>query len=167
MNDENKKFIVAIIFSMGFMISGYFAYLFISKPIEDKAKLSQEWPVVQGKIVASNMLSSMNQGNYMYSTDVHYDYTVDGTEYRNSGISVASRGSSTSSKKSIMKKLSKYPVNKEVEVHYNPDNPQESVLETKLGFGTSLLFKIPWIFVVAGAFIMLSTIRQRVSKGKK
>ncbi len=164
MNEEVKKLFIVIIFSIASIVGGYLAYQFISKPIEEKAKASKEWSLTHGKVVVSKIQSEISGGKSMYFADIHYDYTVDGKDYRNSGVSVASEGTSTSSKRSVTRTIRKYPEDSEVKVYYNPKNPQESVLETGLDFTTMLLCKLPWLFVGIGILMIFLTIKQRLKK---
>ncbi len=152
-----------LIFSAVFIIGGYMAYKYIVKPIEAEAEASQEWPYVIGEITYSGMNSHISDGKKMYSIAIRYSYVIDNKTYEGAGVTVADNTgavSSTSSKSRVQKTLKKYPKGKQVEVYYDPDFPESSVLETGMSFLGKVLCKLPWLFVFLGAWMLLSVFKR-------
>lgn len=91
------------------------------------------WSKVAGRIVASRAegrSSSSSPGSttrLVYEPVVEYAYAVAGQEYRGTRLSF---GASVASRREWAEgKAAAYPVDREVTVHYDPDNPAESVLD--------------------------------------
>ena len=97
----------------------------------EKSLASKDWPVTDGKITLSKVeikRGSRDQG-WTYTVNVKYSYLVDGVKYSGDKISFGYYSSSSPRKANEIKRS--YPVGKQVPVYYNPEDPYESVLETK------------------------------------
>ncbi len=120
----------------------------------DQSAASKAWPVVQGKITQSQVTSyrstshskGRTRSTTMYSPKVVYTYSVGGQSY--SCDRIFSSDYSSSSAKRARKLVAKYRTGTTVDVHYDPDNPQEAVLEpggnlmTYLPLGMGLLVSL-------------------------
>ncbi len=147
------SFLGTVIFSALFIIGGYMAYKYITKPMEEEAEASKSWPYVMGKIIRSEMQTSFSDGKKMYASDIRYTYTVNGKEYV--GTDVSQLDASTSLKSNIKKELKKYTKDKTVKVYYDPEFPDSSVLETGGSFWFWILTKLPFLFMLLGVWIFL------------
>lgn len=148
-----------LIFSVVFIVGGYLAYKHLTKPLEEEAEASKEWPSVMGVITASDLHTELSDGQKMYSADIHYSYSVGNKEYYGEGITAVD-GGTTSLKQAVKKELKKYPKGKEVTVYYDPEFPQSSVLETGGSFWFWILVKIPFVFMVIGGLSFLSIFKR-------
>jgi hypothetical protein len=67
----------------------------------------------------------------MYRSDVVYSYEVAGVRY--TGDKRGTTGRVSSSLAALVKPGARYPKGANVEIHYNPDNPSESILDPCTG----------------------------------
>ena len=140
--------IVFCFIGAGFIFIGAFAYR--------KAKKTLSWKQTQGTILlsevkksASNAISpdigsNTNRANYryanIYTPEVSYSYRVQMVDYVSNKIDVFKNfGTSSSARAFAITK--KYPVNANVTVYYDPENPKDAVLEAGVKTG-SLFFLI-------------------------
>jgi hypothetical protein len=97
---------------------------------------ASRWPVVPGRVVASGVESYRKwwaDGSYSrryrthYKSSVLYTYEVNGRQYTGDRLTIGVNVSATVPGFGE-RTAARYPVGTEVEVHYNPQNPGESVL---------------------------------------
>lgn len=129
---------------------GTLALLFalaFQKMVRDTCK----WPTTTGKIIASGTDAYRDRDTSDGSTGrrimnrsaILYEYTVDGRKFQGDRVTMGTKVSSTMP--GLAKKLaSRYPVGTEVEVHYNPKSPGESVLNPR-----SYSHLLLWVVVIA------------------
>lgn len=82
------------------------------------------------------LTSELEQGGTTWKPAIVYGYVVNGTSYLSSRVQFMNvvSGSSTF-RDSLAKNISEeYPVGKTVTVYYDPDNPEDAVLEPGVGF---------------------------------
>jgi hypothetical protein len=88
------------------------------------------WPNAKGMVVSSAAMSKLmhgRHGDYMACwPNVRYVYVVNGKRFTSDRVLFMHRGMS---KKQTQEIVDRYPVGKIVDVFYNPDNTQASVLE--------------------------------------
>lgn len=137
----------------GLLIGGIVIILFgaifiiVSIVMRKKAQAAQTWPVAPGQILFSTIethTSSDSDGDSSthYEPKVEYSYAVMGSPMKGTRISFGAMGSDF---KAAQKTTTRYPVGASVSVHYNPEKPAESVLETTARGGT--------VFMVVGIVI--------------
>jgi hypothetical protein len=95
------------------------------------ANTSQSWQGAMGQVIASDIKkSTSNDGEYGQSTSyeaiIRYRYSVMGKDYTGERVSF---GVKNSSEKLARDTVSRYPINTGVTVFYNPDKPEQAVLE--------------------------------------
>jgi hypothetical protein len=95
-----------------------------------KIRKMQEWPRTSGQITESGVSGewSGRGGRYLWTEKprVTYRYVVDGREHV--GHQMGPTEINTGSKRAAEKKIEPFPVGKEVDVHYDPENPADAVL---------------------------------------
>ena len=102
-----------------------------------QASLAKKWPVVQGKIRTSGLEEfraapeeGRSHGTTKFQSKVLYSYRYNNIDYTSSQASYDGQVSSTS--RWMMERVAKkYPNGKSVDVHVNPENPSQAVLETR------------------------------------
>jgi len=118
------------------------------------AVMSRQWPQVEGTIVVSDLQRSKDsEGGYSYRPEVTYQYTVGGKEFVGSrtrfGVWLATSWSAPS-----LRVLQQYKMGSRVPVHYDPNDPEESILETGINgtvfvgialATTVLIFGVFWL----------------------
>lgn len=107
-----------------------------------QASAAGNWPSAAGQVTAVSIHTQTNYSSegapsVSYQPVVEYDYTVIGTPYHGSRVAF---GADSFGRRQAEGVLAKYPPGTSVTVYYNPDKPEEAVLE-KSAQGT-LLFMI-------------------------
>ena len=132
-----------------FLILGIRSYLYILH--------SQKWMKTKGRIISSHVDGKFERTNglefiYISKPVVKYEYSVGSEKYANDQISLIQIN--TSSAKRAQRVIDKYPPNTEVEVFYNPNKPDEAVLELSSP-STALIFLLIGI-ILAGIGVYLA-----------
>ncbi len=106
-----------------------------------KSYQMNQWPKTSGIILTSDVVNDFDEAgsdeSEDYSVHLTYRYFVDEIEYVGDIISVGYHGSRSARDAWMTEAL--YPAGREVTVHYPPDQPWRSVLETSVGFMNILL----------------------------
>lgn len=125
--------------------------IIVSITSKKKAKAAQGWPTVPGVILSSRVEAHMERDTDGYNTTTYkpvvtYQYKVMGQEYTSSRIGF---GSEAFSRKKCEEMIAGYPVGQPVNVHYDPDKPENATIETKAQGGTASLV-VGILFLGAG-----------------
>jgi len=112
-------------------------FIFISKDLLLAWK-SNSWIATEGKIIESKLLShgrSMMIGyNYeRYSALIKYEYKAEDQKYESNKVRFFPMGTSVS-KNAVEKLLAEYPSNSAIEVYYDPEHPNQALLQKGLNF---------------------------------
>lgn len=99
-----------------------------------KARASEGWPSAVGRVASCEIVeeeSTDREGHTStwYNPVVRYAYTVDGREYQSSRLRFGNYRSASRKKAEAM--LTPYPAGATPAVRYNPERPDECVLETR------------------------------------
>ena len=95
------------------------------------------------------------EDGHKYQADIEYRYSVDGRSYVGNRVSYRwndKPSSRTSDKGYYERVLEKYPVGKNVTVHYNPNDPDEAVLETNPSWVACLILFVGVSLIVSVLF---------------
>lgn len=109
---------------------------------------SGTWPSVKGKVLKSEILEhrysrTESPGRRTeYRASVDYQYEVDGKTYFNNNISYKASKTSYSA---VMTELQKYPENSSHIIYYNPEKPEESVLDPGMGSLNYIFIGLPLV----------------------
>jgi hypothetical protein len=128
---------------VGLAILGY-AFILIVMAVRASA-----WPVTRGRIVSAGVdrISSLDADSTdRFKPSITYAYEVNGRRYGGGRVTVAIPFGSNVSWLS-RRTLAKYPVGTDVDVHYNPKNPRESVLHPWSGHVVRLLIAAGFLAV--------------------
>lgn len=110
---------------------------------------SKQWKKVNGIITSSEIISesgaSIDDQRVFYAFRVSYKYKINDNNYEGHSLSRKPQGRS---KEASLIKKKQYPINKEVVVYYNPNNPKQAVLET--GSETRIPIIFSTIFIILG-----------------
>lgn len=117
-----------------------------------KSISSYTWPSCIGKIITSEVHQKKDiKGGRMekvYTAHVVYEYKINDLLYTNDRIFWAEYSSEI---KSIMQNIvDRYPVGKEVFVYYDPNKPQNAILERNINWVTIASLFIGLIFIIVG-----------------
>lgn len=161
MKSQNSSPFVTFIMGIIFIAVSWFVYNHFSVPMIEEAEASENWPTALGVITHADISQHTNEkGNIMYSSSINYDYTVDNKSYIGDRISLSSSGESTSSIREVKKTLKTYPVDSKVTVYYDPELPNNAVLESGADFLIYLIKYVPWLFGFFGILMMWQLVKK-------
>jgi hypothetical protein len=152
--------ITTFIFGIVFIVGAWLTYTNFSKPMAEEADATKSWPTAPGVITNSDIRQSESDGTTMYSADISYDFVVDGKPFSGNRITINSGGTSTSSIKSVKKDLQKYPVDATVTVFYDPELPNNAVLEPGADFFTYIIKYLPFLFGLLGVAMLWQIVKK-------
>ncbi len=138
------------------MIAGFFIVL--ARNILSKQKAARGWPVAQGRVLVSDIQARTHTvGNTggratSYYAHVVYEYRVGGADYRSSRISPGDEIGYGNSRRATAR-AGRYPPGAQVSVIYNPEDPNEAMLE----LGSPRMKILFWIGGVMVLFLLLSS----------
>jgi hypothetical protein len=130
----------------------------IGAPMVKTAKASLTWPITPGTIKTSKVESNIatsGDGNTRteYRPIVDYSYSMNGQAYHSNNLWFGGGESSTNRSES-QDIIDRYPVGKQVMVHYDPQDPSQGVLEPGVFASTYTALVGGWVVVGLG-FILL------------
>lgn len=99
-----------------------------SQQSKRKALQSQSWPATKGIITQADIRTQEDDETIRYVPVISYSYEVAGRMYDGKRVSFGS-DVDFGSRQKAMDYLAEYPPDAEVNVYYNPDKPNESVLQ--------------------------------------
>ncbi len=91
-----------------------------------QSQASLSWTPVMGKVITSKVIVQEDEDTDCYIDDIKYSYVVENKEYRNTNVAI---GSGSCDESEANDSVKKYPAQSEVEVFYDPNQPESSTLE--------------------------------------
>jgi hypothetical protein len=129
--------IISIGACLGLLFVGGGAFMiYLGRQGQKKADASQNWPSVNGTIQEVKAVKNYHTGAAddinvdTYSPKLRYSFTVEGTEYSSDRIAFG-YGKTFTSESAALSSIPKYSQGSLVTVYYNPENPNEAVLERR------------------------------------
>ncbi len=124
------------------------------------AVLSRSWPTVPGKIDTSEVSTKVayRSGRY-WALDVRYLYRVGSADYAGTQLAFAPRW--LGSRYTVDTLARRYPVGAIVDVRYDPDQPDEAILETDDQLATQRMYAV-WVCVPVVAIGVIVMALRRV-----
>ncbi|MCA8985998.1 MAG: DUF3592 domain-containing protein [Planctomycetaceae bacterium] len=122
-----------------------------------QAKASVAWPHVTGEVKSSEVISKRDsEHGTSYQAEILYSYSIEGEEFENNRVAYGANWSSNKPS-GARKTVKQFPVGKEVEVYYNPDDPYDSTLTTGTSWFTYFPAMFAGIFLLVGLAIFIPT----------
>ncbi|MCK5519763.1 MAG: DUF3592 domain-containing protein [Candidatus Marinimicrobia bacterium] len=121
------KIIGSVIAILFFTFPGIFLLINGTKPILE-ARQSITWPTTEGKVFKSELVTHSSGGDENGETDtwekaeISYQYQINGKQYSGEKIS------HFKTLYSNVETLEKFPVEKKILLHYNPEKPEIAVV---------------------------------------
>lgn len=122
---------------LGLLFVGAGAFMiYLGRRNQKKADASQNWPSTKGTIIETGAVKSYHSGAdndsdvTTYSPKLKFSYKVGESQYASDKIAFG-YGKSFNSEMSALSSIQKYSQGSMVIVYYNPENPNEAVLERK------------------------------------
>lgn len=116
---------------------------------------SRGWLRTGGKVVSSRVTEFAGKSGTTYRPMVIYGYSVGSVRLMSNRIAFHSVASSWRS--SAERIVARYPAGRDVQVYYNPQDPEQAVLEPG---GQA------WIWIVGGGVLALLTVWMRIRRGR-
>jgi len=121
------------------------------------ALASRRWPQAEGTIVVSDLQRSKDdEGGYTYRPEVSYRYNVAGQELVGNRVRFGDQMALSWSAPAV-RVVRQYKVDTHVRVRYDPNDPQESVLETGINGMVFAGIAISAAFLILGIFWLRSS----------
>jgi hypothetical protein len=155
MTNKKSSPITTLIVGVSLIIGAWLIYTHFSVPMAEEAKSSESWPSATGVITNSDIQQSADDGKTMYAAEINYEFTVENKSYTGNRISLTSGNSRTSSLREVKKDLQKYPVGEKVTVYYDPELPNNAVLQTGADTFTYIIKYAPFLFGFFGIVMLL------------
>lgn len=149
--------IVGLVLGAVLTAVGYGVTFWLGKPLREQAVASQAWPATDGRITRSVLEESRKDGTTHRSADIGYEYHLDGRTLAGSRVWIGD-GYSSSPGNEFRAAVKRYPVGRQVRVHYDPQDPDESVLEPGPTWSGSMLYLIGLGVLAVGGLILLSAV---------
>jgi hypothetical protein len=127
----------------------------------NEVRRASRWPSAQGRIVRSRtrtVTTKQSDGSSARGNlpDIEYAFSVDGTEYRSTRISI---GEILPNTPEVEAALERYQVGRTGPVFYNPANPREAVLEREAPASSSVMYAIAGGVMVVGLAVVVAFTR--------
>ncbi|MRT93133.1 DUF3592 domain-containing protein [Ancylomarina sp. 16SWW S1-10-2] len=160
MNNKRNSPVTTFIVGVVFIISSWMIYTNFSVPMVEEANVSETWPTTTGIITNSDIRQSESDGTTMYAAVINYDFTVDNKSYSGDRITLTSGNSSTSSIREVKKDLQAYPTGANVKVYYDPELPNNAILEPGADFFTKIIKYAPFLLGFIGLLMIWQLIKK-------
>jgi len=155
----NKNILLGVVFvAVGVAVAAW-GFMNLSKAMQSKS-----WPTAEGKIVSSQVVKKVEsytdsnkhrRNRTIYRAHVRYSYMAKGRSLIGGKITMADSGSSSETR--AKKIRDRYPAGSVCTVYYNPEKPEDSVLEAGINFGALMLPGIGVLFAVAGIAVLITS----------
>jgi hypothetical protein len=115
----------------------------------------------EGTVISSEIESRRGEGGRTYRPAIRYRYVVDGTEYEGRRYDYVSVHTSNAGRAQEI--VSRHPSGARVDVHYDADDPSESVLTFEIDpmWLLMFLFLQPFVLVGVGSIVWVVAIPMR------
>jgi hypothetical protein len=146
--------LIPIVFGLFAILFGG-VFLFNGLRGRQQSDASRGWPTAPGRVTAAVMhtrtnFSSDGAPTVSYQPVVDYDYAVIGAPYHASRIAF---GADSFGRRQAEAVLAKYPPGSAVRVYYNPEKPDEAVLEQSAK-GTLVFMIVGGLFTLIGLCVI-------------
>ncbi|HVF72946.1 MAG TPA: DUF3592 domain-containing protein [Chthoniobacterales bacterium] len=144
-------------------VTGVFAlvgglFLFLGLRSLSAARASQLWPSTPGKITSSQLMAGGTRSKPWYKPQVTYTFAVNGQAYTGENVFFGNARSNSSGKPQAV--VDRYREGAEVEVFYNPHQPQQAVLERRTGPSNTIFLILGPLLLILAAFVAIMGLMQ-------
>lgn len=126
-----------------------------------KLQQSKNWLSTNGKIISSDLDAQISTDDDGYQTTtylakVFFTYEVNGNSYESDRVNF-DYGMRTSNVRKPQSVVEQYPTGSDVTVYYDPENPQQSVLEKRVN-GTFATILVSAVFIAIGVVLAVTSL---------
>jgi hypothetical protein len=157
-NQSNSWVLILIIlFCLVFIGIGFGMLIKLLKNFS-KARYSKNWLSTSGKIISSELdaQTTTDENGYQtttYIANILFQYMVNDSAFECDCINF-DYGIRTSNMRKEQSIVEQYPIGSQVTVYYDPDEPQQAVLEKRVG-GAFTTIMISTVFILIGVIVAL------------
>jgi hypothetical protein len=112
--------------------------------------------MANGKITASEVWKEPDVDSTSYAVSIGYEYFVAGHTFIGTEPRIGLNNARTMFRSAAKRLCRKYPVGSPVAVHYDPDNPRRSVVETGISIPVLLNLLIAIVFTACGIVLIVA-----------
>jgi hypothetical protein len=124
-----------------------------------KAVKSNSWPTATGIILSSQVIKPSGKST-KYIADIKYSYKSNNKEYHSNKFNASNARGISGWARNVVKQ---YPINSSAKIYYNPDNPEDSVIEPGLQYENYYMTGIP---LVSFMLLLLTLLKQFKNRNK-
>jgi len=125
-----------------------------------EANASASWPTIKGAVVSSDVEKKTStrsrkkkrESSTSYRAVVRYEYTVGDKQHTSGRISFGGTSTSMGAAKEL---VGRYPKGAEVDVYYDPDDPEQAVLESGKQASSYIPLGVGVLFTIVGSVIAI------------
>jgi len=126
-----------------------------------KLKQSKNWLSTNGKIISSDLDAHISTDDDGYQTTtylakVNFTYEVSGRTYKSDRVNF-DYGMRTSNVRKPQSVVEQYPSGSDVTVYYDPEDPQQSVLEKRVN-GAFTTIMVSAVFIGIGVIVAVTSL---------
>lgn len=126
-----------------------------------KARLSKNWRSTPGKIISSELdaQTTTDEDGYQtttYIANIIFQYSVNNVSFECDCINF-DYGMRTSNKHKQQSIVEQYPAGSQVMVHYDPDEPEQAVLEKRVN-GVFTTIMVSAVFILIGVIVAVMSL---------
>ena len=115
-----------------------------------------DWPTCPGKVISSSVKQERDEGNTYYHAEVVYEFKVNNITYSGKRIAYYTTNLLASSDPYPEQQIvNRYPQDKNVTVHYMPNNPKKCVLEVGAKGSTYCMPAVGLFLVIIGLTLFI------------
>jgi len=129
---------------LGALVFLSIGFFLLSKAIHTRrlAAAAVQWPVAEGTVIAAEIIkrTSKSEDEFdSYIPRVRYAYTANGVRREGDAIRIGLEDMGYIQERQASDHMARYPVGATIAVRYDPQNPEQAVLETgQVGAGRKL-----------------------------
>lgn len=133
-------------------------FLFLAMRTLSAARASGLWPSTPGKVTSSQLMVGGGRSKRWYKAQVVYLFSVNGRDYTSERVFFGDSRSNRSGKQQAV--VDRYREGAEVEVFYNPQQPEQAVLERKTGATNTLYLILGTGLLILAGFVLIMGLMQ-------
>jgi hypothetical protein len=105
-------------------------YLYLGRMARKCNEVRRKWPQVQGKILSSQVAEKRGKEGTLYSPEIRFEYAVQDKRYESDRCTLYPRWWS-SDRTPHLRFVARFPLDREVMLWVNPQDPADAVLSTE------------------------------------
>jgi len=139
-----------------FSIIGFFLVITESSEIST-GLIRQSWPTAKATVVETSII-----GERAYSPEITCEYNVAGKKYTHkTDLQTPGFGRKKSRQQTSRIIIAQYPVGTEINIYYNPDNPEESFVRTGPYWNNYLVLSFGYFVLLSGLITIFGLFFQK------